>query len=53
MFKAVVNEIPQDLPILGEYGSDFSYFIPDPRNLAEVTIFSDDIKKPGIKATLK
>ena len=32
VFKAVVNEISQDLPILGESGSKVSYFIPEPRN---------------------
>ena len=28
LFKAVVNEISQALPILGESGSEASYFIP-------------------------
>ena len=28
VFKAVVNEILQDLPILGEYGSEVYYFVP-------------------------
>ena len=28
VFKAVVNEISQALPILGESGSEASYFIP-------------------------
>ena len=46
LFKAVVKEIFQYLPTLGEYGSEVSYFIPDPRNYAEVTILPDDIKKP-------
>ena len=41
------------LPILGEPGSEVSYFIPDPRNFSEVTRFPDDINKPWIKATLK
>ena len=40
VFKAVVNEISQELPILGESGSEVSYLIPDPRNFSEVTIFS-------------
>ena len=53
VFKAVVNKIPQVLPIWGESGSEVSYFIPEPRNFAEVTIFSDYIKKPWLKATLK
>ena len=38
---------------MGESGSEVSYFIPDPRNFSEVTIFSDDIKKPWLKSTLK
>ena len=33
-FKAVVIEISQFLPILGESGSEFSYFIPEPINFA-------------------
>ena len=41
------------LPILGEPGSEVSYFIPDPRNFSEVTRLSDDIKKPWIKENLK
>ena len=53
LFKAVINEISQDLPILDESESEVSYFIPEPINFAEVTIFSDDIKKPWLKATLK
>ena len=46
LFKTVIKEISQDLPPLGESGSEVSHFIPEPRNFAEVTIFSDDIKKP-------
>ena len=38
VFKAVENEILQALPILGESGSEVSYFIPEPRKFAEVTI---------------
>ena len=53
VLKAVVNEISQDLPILGESGSEVSYFIPDPRNFSEVTRLSDKIKKPWLKATQK
>ena len=53
VFKIVVKAIPQVLPIFGESGSEVSYFIPDPRNFPEVTKFSDDIKKPWLKATLK
>ena len=39
-FKAVVNEILQDLPILDESGSEASYFIIEPINFAEVTRLS-------------
>ena len=39
--------------MLGEYVSEVSYFIPDPGNFSEVNRFSDDIKKPWLKATLK
>ena len=53
MFKAVVHYILQVLPILGESGSEVSYFIPDPRNFSEVTKFSDDTRKPWLKANLK
>ena len=51
--KAVVKEISQDLPPLGESGSEVYYFIPEPINSAEVTKFSDKIKKPWLKATQK
>ena len=53
VFKAVSNEISQVLPILGESGSEVSYFIPDPINFSEVTRLSDDINKPWLKATKK
>ena len=53
VFKAVVHDISQDLPILGKSGSEVSYFITEPINFAEVTRLSEDIKKPWIKATLK
>ena len=49
VFKTVVKEISQDLPILGESGSEVSYFIPYSRNFSEVTRLSDDIKKPWLK----
>ena len=52
VFKAVVKEIPQDL-LLGESGSEVSYFIPEPRNLVEVTILSDEINKPWLKSIEK
>ena len=53
VFKTVVKDISQDLPPLGESGSEVSYFIPEPRNFDEVTKFPDDIKKPRLKATIK
>ena len=53
VFKAIMKEIWQDLPNMGESGSEVSFFIPEPRNFSEVTIFLDDIKKPWIKATQK
>ena len=43
----------QDLPTLGESGSDVSYVILDTRNFSEVTRFSDDMNKPWLKATQK
>ena len=49
VFKTVVNEILQDLPTLGESGSEVSHFITEPRNFS----FLDDIKKPWLKASLK
>ena len=53
VFKAVVNDILQVLPILGESISKVSYFITKPRNFAEVTILSEDIKKNWLKSTAK
>ena len=53
VFKAVVKDISQYLPILCESGSEVSCFIPYPRNFAEVTIFSYYVKKPWLKATPK
>ena len=46
VFKTVIHVFSQDLPILGESGSEVSYFILEPRNFAEGTRFSDEIKKP-------
>ena len=53
VFKTVVKNISQDLPIFGESGSEVSYFILDPRNFSEVTRLSDDIKKPFLKSNQK
>ena len=52
-FKNVVNEILESLPIIGELGSEVSYFVPEPRNFVEVTRLSEDIRKPWLKANLK
>ena len=53
MFKAVVNEISQYLPILGESGSEGSYLFSEPRNSAEVTRLSDNIKRTWLKEKQK
>ena len=53
VFKTAVKEIWQDLPTLGESGSEVSYLIPDHRNFAEVNRLSDENKKPWLKSTLK
>ena len=53
VFKTVVKYMCQDLPTLGESGSDVSYVILDTRNFSEVTRFSDDMNKPWLKATQK
>ena len=39
VFKTFVKDILQDLPPLGESGSEVSHFIPETRNFAKVTIF--------------
>ena len=49
VFKAVVNEISQALPILGESGSSVSYFNPKHNFLIEVTRLSEDINKPWLR----
>ena len=53
MFKSVVNEILQVLPMFGDSGSELPYFIPDLRNFSEMNILSYDINKPWLEATLK
>ena len=53
VFKIVVKYILQDITPLRESGSEVSHFIPEPRNFEEVTKFSDQVKKPWLKATLK
>ena len=52
-FRAVVNEISQALPILGESVSEVFYFIPETRNFAEVIRLSEEIKKLWLKETTK
>ena len=53
VFKTVVKGISQDLPLLGESGSEISHFIPEPRNFDEVTKLSDVTNKPWLKVTQK
>ena len=36
VFSMVVKDIYQELTPLGDYGSEFSHFIPEPRNFSEV-----------------
>ena len=31
LFRAVGNELSESLPIMGESGSEVSYFVPEPR----------------------
>ena len=37
---------------LGESGSEFFHFIPEPRNFSEVTKLSENIKKSRLKENL-
>ena len=53
VLKTVVKEILQDLPPLGESGSEVSHFIPKPINFDEATKLSDDNNKPWLKETQK
>ena len=53
IFSTVVKYISQELTPLGEFGSEVSHFILEPRNFAEVTKFSDNIKKPWLKEITK
>ena len=36
VFKTIVKKISQEMIPLGEYGSEFSHFIPEPRKFSEV-----------------
>ena len=51
--STIVQEISQELTDFGESGSEVSHFIPEPRNFAEVTKLSKNIRKPWLKATIK
>ena len=53
VFSTVVKDISQELTPLEECGSEVSHFVPEPRNFAEVTKLSENIKKPWLKATMK
>ena len=53
VFSTIVSVISQELTNFGETGSEVSHFIPEPRNLAEVTKLAENIRKPWLKATLK
>ena len=53
VFSTFVKEILQELTPLGEFGSEVSHFISEPRNFAEVKKLSENIKKTWLKATLK
>ena len=53
VFKAIVNYISQVLPILGESGSEVSYFILGTGNFSGVARLSVYTKKPWLKTTMK
>ena len=53
LFKSVVNDISQVLPILVESGSEVSYFIPYPRNFSEVSRFFYDKNKTWLKVSMR
>ena len=53
VFRNIVSDILQELTRLVETGSEVSHFIPEPRNFSEVTILTENIRKPWLKATLK
>ena len=53
VFSTFVKEILQELTALVESGSEVSHLIPEPRNFAEVTKLSENIRKPWLKATLE
>ena len=47
VFSTIVKEISQELTNLGESGSEVSYFIPEPRNFAEVAKLSEILENLG------
>ena len=49
VFKGVVNELKNELPTLGESGSEVSHLIPEPRKISEVTRLSAYFKKACLK----
>ena len=51
--KAILNELNNSLPTLGYLGSKVLYFIPEPRNFAEVARLPADVKKAWLKNNLK
>ena len=53
LFKSVVNELNNVLPVIVESVSEVSHFIPEPSNFVEVAILPADFKKDCLKATLK
>ena len=50
LFKAVVKELNNELPNLGESGSEVSQFITEPSNLSEVAILPEDGQKVLVKS---
>ena len=53
LFSTIVSEITQELTNFGDSVSEVSHFSPGPRNFAEVTKLSENIRKPWLKATPK
>ena len=47
VFKAVVNELNNSLPTLGESVSEVLDFILEPRNFAVVPRLPEDVKRLG------
>ena len=53
LFKAVVNELQNAFPTLGESESEVSHFIVGSSNFSEVTSLPAYVKKAWLKLTLK